>query len=84
MSIGRIYVQPHASRGRRERGRKRRGLHPQLEVLLVREHGGLEHHFERLAGARSSTVGIEVLDGQLFAPRVALSRNATLPSRSAA
>ena len=46
-------------------GRKRRGVQPELEVLLLGEHGRGHHHVQRLAGAQVLERHVEVLDRQL-------------------
>ena len=53
-------------RHRLERGGQRRRLDAQLEVLLLREHGGAHDELERLAGLEVLHLHVEVVDVQLL------------------
>ena len=63
---GRIHVQSHAGRRRRQRRWKRSRLHPDLEVLLVRQHRRLEEQDQRSPRAEVIDGQIEMLDRQLL------------------
>ena len=65
---GRIDVEGDAGRRRRERDRQGRRLHPDLEVLLVGENGGLEQHLQGLSRAEVVDLDVEMLDSQLLCP----------------